>query len=113
MRTLSWVRLNKKLRSDWPVDCIGDSDCIVGNGPATLLQLASQTVLKLQSDWDSQIPLWVVNWTKLFAQSHQTLSLVPRPHHRTEGKGSGELRLNPWFLLYAPHVLTRPCEAWF
>ena len=31
------------------------------------------TVLKLRSDWHVQIPVQVVNWTKLFAQSHQTL----------------------------------------
>ena len=40
----------------------------------TLLWLATHvTVLKLRSDWRVQIPTRVVNWTKLFAQSHQTL----------------------------------------
>ena len=48
--------------------------CIVGNGPVTFLQLVSHmTGLKLQSDWDTQVPPRVINWTKLFAQSHQTL----------------------------------------
>jgi hypothetical protein len=31
------------------------------------------TGVKLQSDWDMQIPPQDVNCTKLFAQSHQTL----------------------------------------
>ena len=35
------------------------------------------TGLKLRSDWDVQITAQVVNWTKLFAQSHQTL-FAPR-----------------------------------
>ena len=50
---------------------VGDSNLYSGQWR---LQLASHmTELKLRSDWYAQVPVRVVNWPKLFAQSHQTL----------------------------------------
>lgn len=48
--------------------------CKASNDAVIFLWLVSHmTVLELQSDWHMQIPLRIVNWTKLFAQSRQTL----------------------------------------
>ena len=61
---------------------------MASNGAIAFLWLASHiTMLKLQSE---QISPWVVNWIKLFAQSHQTL--YP---HRGWGLGTRLLLMLP------------------
>ena len=59
------------------------------------------TGLKLQSDWGTQIPPQVVNWTKHFAQSHQTLFLL-------EGGLGTRLFARNWIFRAPPQPLIFP-----